>query len=124
MQEEFTQTRKSGKLPPEAIALLKAWWSAHITWPYPEARGPRAKRHVVPAALHLRAPAQDADKAALQKEAKLTMTQINNWFINQRKRHWQKLFEDRPPETEEAARGALIKRYGSLANAVGAMGQA
>ena len=90
----------------------------------PGGAGPEGKTSCRPGCAHLRAQAQDTDKAALQKEAKLTMTQINNWFINQRKRHWQKLFEDGPPETEEAARRALIKRYGSLANAVGAMGQA
>ena len=96
------RARKKGKLPQESIAVMKAWWSAHITWPYQD----------------------EADKGGLQKETGLTLTQINNWFINQRKRHWHKLFKDGPPDTEEAARRALMKQYGSLAKAIDAMEQA
>ena len=40
-------------------------------------------------------------------------------LINQRKRHWHKLFGNGGhPETEEAAKRALVKRYGSLEKAV------
>ena len=34
---------------------------------------------------------QDSDKKAMEEETGLSTTQINNWFINQRKRHWHKV---------------------------------
>ena len=38
--------------------------------------------------LFLIAP-QEADKMALAETTGLVQRQINNWFINQRKRHWK-----------------------------------
>jgi hypothetical protein len=32
---------------------------------------------------------QEADKVALAESTGLEQKQINNWFINQRKRHWK-----------------------------------
>lgn len=32
---------------------------------------------------------QDADKVALAEWTGLDQKQVNNWFINQRKRHWK-----------------------------------
>jgi len=32
---------------------------------------------------------QEGDKIALAKSTGLDQKQINNWFINQRKRHWK-----------------------------------
>lgn len=32
---------------------------------------------------------QEADKIALAESTGLDQRQINNWFINQRKRHWK-----------------------------------
>lgn len=32
---------------------------------------------------------QEADKVALAESTGLDQKQINNWFINQRKRHWK-----------------------------------
>ena len=32
---------------------------------------------------------QEADKKALEESTGLDQKQINNWFINQRKRHWK-----------------------------------
>lgn len=32
---------------------------------------------------------QEADKVALAESTGLDQRQINNWFINQRKRHWK-----------------------------------
>jgi hypothetical protein len=55
----------------------------------------------------------------LGSETGLDPTQINNWFINQRKRHWHKLFENGvPPNDEHEARAALAKRFGSIQAAV------
>jgi len=33
--------------------------------------------------------AKDADKVALAEWTGLDQKQVNNWFINQRKRHWK-----------------------------------
>jgi len=33
-------------------------------------------------------PLQEMEKAYLQRLCDLTLKQINNWFINERKRHW------------------------------------
>lgn len=35
-------------------------------------------------------PSED-EKKSLEEQTGLTATQINNWFINQRKRHWHKV---------------------------------
>ncbi|KAG1677366.1 hypothetical protein FOA52_010745 [Chlamydomonas sp. UWO 241] len=67
LQEEFSKTKRSGKLPDQALALLKEWWSANETHPYPT----------------------EADKKQLIEATGLESMQINNWFINQRKRHWK-----------------------------------
>ncbi|KAF7809320.1 homeobox protein knotted-1-like 6 [Senna tora] len=64
---EFSKKKKKGKLPKEARQTLLQWWNVHYKWPYPT----------------------EADKIALAKSTGLDQKQINNWFINQRKRHWK-----------------------------------
>ncbi|XWS22624.1 hypothetical protein CRYUN_Cryun29cG0052100 [Craigia yunnanensis] len=64
---EFSKKKKKGKLPREAKQTLLEWWSVHYKWPYPT----------------------EADKIALAESTGLDQKQINNWFINQRKRHWK-----------------------------------
>ncbi|KAJ8569777.1 hypothetical protein K7X08_006354 [Anisodus acutangulus] len=64
---EFSKKKKKGKLPKEARQMLLAWWSDHYRWPYPA----------------------EADKNSLAESTGLDPKQINNWFINQRKRHWK-----------------------------------
>ncbi|GAB4839758.1 Homeobox protein knotted-1-like 6 [Ancistrocladus abbreviatus] len=64
---EFSKKKKKGKLPREARQTLLEWWQAHHKWPYPT----------------------EADKIALAESTGLDQRQINNWFINQRKRHWK-----------------------------------
>ena len=39
---------------------------------------------------------QETEKIALAKSTGLDQKQINNWFINQRKRHWKPAAEDMP----------------------------
>ncbi|XP_056849080.1 homeobox protein knotted-1-like 6 [Raphanus sativus] len=63
---EFSKKKKKGKLPREARQALLDWWSVHYKWPYPT----------------------EGDKIALADATGLDQKQINNWFINQRKRHW------------------------------------
>ena len=85
LKDEFLKKRKKGKLPAVATDALKEWWRERLVWPYPT----------------------EADKATLGRRTGLNPTQINNWFINQRKRHWHKLFPGAQPATaEEILRGA------------------
>ncbi|KAI9117513.1 hypothetical protein K1719_011679 [Acacia pycnantha] len=66
IREEILRKRRAGKLPGDTTSLLKAWWQSHSKWPYPT----------------------EEDKARLAQETGLQLKQINNWFINQRKRNW------------------------------------
>nr|AGJ83725.1 Knotted-1 homeobox protein [Caragana korshinskii] len=67
LKMEFSKKKKKGKLPKEARQTLLQWWNVHYKWPYPT----------------------EADKIELAKSTGLDQKQINNWFINQRKRHWK-----------------------------------
>ncbi|XP_077245520.1 homeobox protein knotted-1-like 3 [Tasmannia lanceolata] len=66
VREEILRKRRAGKLPSDTTSLLKNWWQQHAKWPYPT----------------------EDDKAKLVEETGLQLKQINNWFINQRKRNW------------------------------------
>ncbi|XP_024529848.1 homeobox protein HD1 [Selaginella moellendorffii] len=66
VREEILRKRRAGKLPGDTTSVLKTWWHAHSKWPYPS----------------------EDDKARLVQETGLELKQINNWFINQRKRNW------------------------------------
>ncbi|KAK2663728.1 hypothetical protein Ddye_002302 [Dipteronia dyeriana] len=67
LKNEFSKKKKKGKLPKQARQALFEWWNIHYRWPYPT----------------------EADKIALAESTGLDQKQINNWFINQRKRHWK-----------------------------------
>ncbi|KAI7728846.1 hypothetical protein M8C21_023825 [Ambrosia artemisiifolia] len=67
LKHEFSKKKKKGKLPSEARKTLLQWWDSHYKWPYPT----------------------EADKISLAESTGLDQKQINNWFINQRKRHWK-----------------------------------
>ncbi|KAK1413798.1 hypothetical protein QVD17_35581 [Tagetes erecta] len=67
LKHEFSKKKKKGKLPNEARQTLLEWWDSHYKWPYPT----------------------EADKLSLAESTGLDQKQINNWFINQRKRHWK-----------------------------------
>ncbi|XP_026384722.1 homeobox protein knotted-1-like 1 [Papaver somniferum] len=66
VREEILRKRRAGKLPGDTTSVLKNWWKQHAKWPYPT----------------------EDDKAKLVEEIGLQLKQINNWFINQRKRNW------------------------------------
>lgn len=66
IREEILRKRRAGKLPGDTTSTLKSWWQSHSKWPYPT----------------------EEDKARLVQETGLQLKQINNWFINQRKRNW------------------------------------
>nr|NP_001266984.1 homeobox protein knotted-1-like 6-like [Fragaria vesca]AEC04753.1 knotted-like homeobox KNOX4 [Fragaria vesca] len=67
LKQEFSQKKKKGKLPKDAKQILADWWNLHYKWPYPT----------------------EVDKMTLAQVTGLDQKQINNWFINQRKRHWK-----------------------------------
>ncbi|PKA62319.1 Homeobox protein knotted-1-like 1 [Apostasia shenzhenica] len=67
LRKEFSKKRKVGKLPKDARSTLLEWWNSHYRWPYPT----------------------EDEKARLAEITGLDQKQINNWFINQRKRHWK-----------------------------------
>ena len=58
-QEEFLRKAKKGKLPEEATSALKAWWTAHLDFPYPS----------------------DVEKARLCAESGLDAQQVANWAV-------------------------------------------
>ncbi|XP_024375368.1 homeobox protein knotted-1-like 3 isoform X2 [Physcomitrium patens] len=66
VREEILRKRRAGKLPEGTTTVLKAWWQAHSKWPYPT----------------------EDEKERLIQETGLELKQVNNWFINQRKRNW------------------------------------
>ncbi|XP_028097641.1 homeobox protein knotted-1-like 1 [Camellia sinensis] len=67
LRKEFLKKRKKGKLPKDARIALLDWWNTHYRWPYPT----------------------EDEKSKLSEFTGLDQKQINNWFINQRKRHWK-----------------------------------
>ncbi|KAG1368514.1 homeobox protein rough sheath 1 [Cocos nucifera] len=67
LRQELSKKKKKGKLPKEARQKLLNWWELHYRWPYPS----------------------EMEKDALAESTGLDPKQINNWFINQRKRHWK-----------------------------------
>ncbi|KAF8394665.1 hypothetical protein HHK36_020881 [Tetracentron sinense] len=73
LRKEFLKKRKKGKLPKDARMMLLEWWNTHYRWPYP------TEWMMV----------QEEDKLKLSEVTGLDPKQINNWFINQRKRHWR-----------------------------------
>lgn len=90
LYQEICGRKKKGKLPVDATVILKEWWSKNLVWPYPS----------------------EEAKKDLEAQTGLSATQINNWFINQRKRHWHKYFKDgRLPQTINEAR-AVLQQYG------------
>ncbi|XP_043719166.1 homeobox protein knotted-1-like 1 [Telopea speciosissima] len=67
LRKEFLKKRKKVKLSIDARMALLDWWNNHYRWPYPT----------------------EEEKKMISKVTGLDQKQINNWFINQRKRHWK-----------------------------------
>ncbi|KAL0375830.1 UNVERIFIED_CONTAM: Homeobox protein knotted-1-like 1 [Sesamum calycinum] len=72
LRKEFLKERKKGKLPKDARVALLDWWNEHYDWPYPT----------------------EEEKNWLSDVTGLEQKQINNWFVNQRKRHWRPMDDD------------------------------
>ncbi|VDD93497.1 unnamed protein product [Enterobius vermicularis] len=64
ISEDDERNELKRKLPPKAVDLLKTWFYQHAAHPYPT----------------------DNEKCELSTETGLHITQINNWFINARRR--------------------------------------
>ncbi|KAG0601434.1 hypothetical protein M758_11G110600 [Ceratodon purpureus] len=77
LNAEFNRVRKKGKLPSESRQILKDWFNDHTYWPYPS----------------------EIEKAHLQRVCNLDLKQVNNWFINERKRHWSSEEKTQDPNT-------------------------
>ncbi|CAN1828466.1 Homeobox protein knotted-1-like 4 [Linum perenne] len=84
IREEILRKRRAGKLPGDTTSVLKSWWQSHSKWPYPT----------------------EEDKARLVQETGLQLKQINNWFINQRKRNWHS-----NPSSSNTSSKTKRKRY-------------
>ncbi|XP_054801005.1 homeobox protein knotted-1-like 1 [Prosopis cineraria] len=67
LRKELLKKKKKSKLPKDARTALLQWWNSHYRWPYPT----------------------EEEKLKLSEMTGLDQKQINNWFINQRKRHWK-----------------------------------
>ncbi|URE18513.1 ergosterol biosynthetic protein [Musa troglodytarum] len=67
LRKELSKKKKKEKLPKDGRQKLLNWWELHYKWPYPS----------------------ETEKMALAESTGLDQKQINNWFINQRKRHWK-----------------------------------
>nr|AAW62518.1 KNOTTED1-like protein [Selaginella kraussiana] len=85
LTQEYLKKKKKSKLPSAATKTLRDWWFQHLEHPYPS----------------------EAQKATLAATTKLDPKQINNWFINQRKRHWD------PSAAAASARGESLQQQGS-----------
>jgi hypothetical protein len=65
------RSKKRGNLPKNATNVLKTWLFSNFLHPYPS----------------------EAEKIELSQQTNLTITQINNWFINARVRTWRPMLE-------------------------------
>lgn len=65
------RSKKRGNLPKQATNILKTWLFSNFLHPYPS----------------------EAEKLELSQQTGLTITQINNWFINARVRTWRPMLE-------------------------------
>jgi hypothetical protein len=67
LQKDCVNKRRRQNLPKESIEVMSRWFSEHSSHPYPT----------------------EQDKKALAAAANLREDQVNNWFVNVRKRYWR-----------------------------------
>ncbi|CAH2041824.1 unnamed protein product [Thlaspi arvense] len=91
LKQELSKKKKKGKLPKEARQKLLNWWELHYKWPYPSVCLYLQTYDLLKPPLKRRSEVSrmEAEKVALAESTGLDQKQINNWFINQRKRHWK-----------------------------------
>ncbi|CAI9764617.1 unnamed protein product [Fraxinus pennsylvanica] len=100
LRQEFLKKRKKGKLPKDARTALLDWWNTHYRWPYPT----------------------EEEKNRLTQITQLDQKQINNWFINQRKRHWRPSEDMRIALVEGVSGGIAGSMYFDAAGGTGDIG--
>lgn len=92
LRNGFLNQKKRGKLPRDARAFLLDWWNTNYRWPYPT----------------------EEENVKLAEISGLEHKQINNWFINQRKRHWT--------PSEDMSNGSRITEPTCFDNTTGGTG--
>ncbi|CAG5120034.1 unnamed protein product, partial [Candidula unifasciata] len=78
--EDRNSKQKRGILPKQATQIMKSWLFQHIVHPYPT----------------------EDEKRQIAAQTNLTLLQVNNWFINARRRILQPMLEASNPEKAKA----------------------
>ncbi|BFZ25510.1 hypothetical protein BsWGS_28549 [Bradybaena similaris] len=78
--EDRSSKQKRGILPKQATQIMKSWLFQHIVHPYPT----------------------EDEKRQIAAQTNLTLLQVNNWFINARRRILQPMLEASNPEKAKA----------------------
>ncbi|RZS09202.1 hypothetical protein BHM03_00040257 [Ensete ventricosum] len=86
LRQELSKKKKKGKLPKDARQKLLNWWQLHYKWPYPSFTFAELLTWMEKFYMGNK---QETEKVELAESTGLDQKQINNWFINQRKRHWK-----------------------------------
>ncbi|XP_026322678.1 homeobox protein PKNOX2-like isoform X2 [Hyposmocoma kahamanoa] len=82
---------KRGVLPRHATQVMRAWLFQHLVHPYPT----------------------EEEKRTLAAQTRLTLLQVNNWFINARRRILQPMLDcsDKPGGKKSKNGSSISKRY-------------
>ncbi|XP_046383933.1 homeobox protein PKNOX2-like [Ischnura elegans] len=99
-EEDFLgkKKQKRGVLPKHATSVMRSWLFQHLVHPYPT----------------------EDEKRQIAAQTNLTLLQVNNWFINARRRILQPMLDASNPEAAAAAHKA--KKAKSIGGTVGAVG--
>ncbi|XP_053621840.1 homeobox protein PKNOX2-like [Plodia interpunctella] len=89
--EDEDEAGKRGVLPRHATQLLRAWLFQHLVHPYPT----------------------EEEKRTLAAQTRLTLLQVNNWFINARRRILQPMLDcsDKPGGKKSKNGSSINRRY-------------
>ncbi|ODM94948.1 Homeobox protein PKNOX2 [Orchesella cincta] len=82
---------KRGVLPKHATSIMRSWLFQHIVHPYPT----------------------EDEKRQIAAQTNLTLLQVNNWFINARRRILQPMLDASNPETPAPPKVKKMKTNGS-----------
>ncbi|CAH4036296.1 homeobox protein PKNOX2-like [Pieris brassicae] len=90
-EEEGEEGGKRGVLPRHATQVMRAWLFQHLVHPYPT----------------------EEEKRTLAAQTRLTLLQVNNWFINARRRILQPMLDcsDKPGGKKSKNGSSISKRY-------------
>ncbi|XP_060808894.1 homeobox protein PKNOX2-like [Amyelois transitella] len=89
--EDDEEGGKRGVLPRHATQIMRAWLFQHLVHPYPT----------------------EEEKRTLAAQTRLTLLQVNNWFINARRRILQPMLDcsDKPVGKKSKNGSSINKRY-------------